>query len=935
MHASSAQPYSQPSSSQPPSMVTSSARPLQLDQWANTKAPLTSSQRASVNRLAEWLHRNSSDFKQQQRQQQSTQPTTSQQAVSENTTAIEDGRETTLKTVDSKNGQPSTSSSEPIALPDAGAPLVSAQSFLAWYTQLSDSVTSSTQTSHLKALQRISDTTSTADNLLAQLEACQVNVSELRAGTAFVQDSSRGIREQAQALLDSQNHLDTLAEDVASRLSFFTLLPYATNMLSSPDSTIVYSQTFLELMDQLEMALLFLQQEPARSYRDAALYRMRYSQCVTRAATLAKMAVVRDIKSEAERTAERVKQLESNRNVTDAKTSFITPTSDVKGKARELSDDNMDDQQPALANDTAAALFGDEAHQVTKLRPLIFELQKRASNTTASTTPSASTAAEFESLLQECRTAWYQYRRPLLSRILLQRITEIEIQAASSQGSNGALHSIVQLARGGTDLLRSVLQSEFELYQQFFGRDTAIDSTTAEATTQDKEMDAGLSTYLSELSETVTARLRPKLSKEEDLLVLAQTSSAIADAVHSTNSGESTWTRSLLPLLNETQNRLIARAQTIISTDITHFTPSEEDGELDYPERIQRYKSSSANALSSPAGAGAGAGAGKQHRRGKSGAGLLDAALSASHAASSSKAQQEKVQLFSLPPALNSTYYAPVGYMLELLYHLQARVPASAFRKVAMAAVDACLISVGKGSLALMKRKRGQSLEREDGWLFELRHLEILREAVMSAELVLKQDADTNDARLQGSLDVGSGKGSLVDLSSLVTAINSLWTNTGRLLYPSSSSTTMNTTNSIDPSHQLDMNPCTTAITTKLQTLINELSTLWFNTIVLPLRVYIDQSSAEASVLKWKSTYDAFDTCIESVIPEKAEKVGLWIEDQEVQRMLVREVTEKVMELYGQFVDLKPEGLEGGEIVVDAKVMQERVMEAWGKVLGL
>ncbi len=39
---------------------------------ANNKAPLTSSQRASVNRLAEWLHRNSSDYKAQQREQQHT-----------------------------------------------------------------------------------------------------------------------------------------------------------------------------------------------------------------------------------------------------------------------------------------------------------------------------------------------------------------------------------------------------------------------------------------------------------------------------------------------------------------------------------------------------------------------------------------------------------------------------------------------------------------------------------------------------------------------------------------------------------------------------------------------------------------------------------------------------------------------------------------------
>ena len=914
-------------------MATSSPRPLQLDQWANTKAPLTSSQRASVNRLAEWLHRNSSDFKQQhQQQQQSTQ------SISNGTTASAESNTLNLdsteagETADSSKVQPSTSASHSISLPEAGAPLVSAQSFLAWYTQLSDSVTSSTQTSHLQALERISDTTSSADTLLAQLEACQVNVSELRAGTAFVQDSSRGIREQAQALLDSQNHLDTLAEDVASRLSFFTLLPYATSMLSSPDSSIVYSQAFLELMDQLEMALLFLHQEPARSYRDAALYRMRYSQCVTRAATLAKMAVVRDIKSEAERTAERVKQLESHQGATDGKPADATSIRDVKGKARQVSDTTTETATAsALPSDIDEALFADAAHQVTKLRPLIFELQKRATNTASSSTPNASTAAEYESLLQECRTAWFQFRRPLLSRVLLQRITDLEAQAASAQGNNGASHPIVHVARTGTHLLRHVLQREYDLYSQFFGGATAAGETATDAEKHSNELDAGLGTYLAELAETVTARLRPKLAKEEDLVVLAQTSSAIADAVHTSTSGDAAWTRSLVPLLNETQNRLVARAQAIISTDINHFTPSEEDGELDFPERIRHYKSAASNQLASPAAA-----AGKQHRRGKSGAGLLDAALSASHAASSSKAQQEKVQLFTLPAALSSTYYAPVGYMLELLYHLQARVPATAFRRVAVAAVDACLASIAKGAQALAKRKKGESLEREDAWLFELRQLEILREAVVSAELVLKQAHDQNvdaaAAGLNGSTaEVGSSASSLVDLSSLVTAINSLWTNTGRLLYPT---TTTATAASTDAPSQLDMAPTSAAITTRLHAVLDELANHWSSSVVLPLRVYVDQSGTEAAGAKWLSSYEAFQTCVESVVPEKAAKVALWIEDQEVQRLLVRGVTDRAMQVYGRFVEVKP-----AEIEVRAEMQsgptEERLAEAWKQVLGL
>ncbi|SJX65834.1 related to conserved oligomeric Golgi complex component 3 [Sporisorium reilianum f. sp. reilianum] len=933
------------SSSQPPSMASSTARPLQLDHWANDKAPITSSQRASVNRLAEWLHRNSSDFKQQQQRQ----PPPSSQPVVEHAGKDDAANESAVDDAAVTNSVELTSikTSDSIALPDAGAPLASAQSFLAWYTQLSDSVTSSTQTSHRQALQRISDTTNTADQLLAQLEACQVNVSELRAGTAFVQDSSRGIREQAQSLLDSQTHLDTLAEEVASRLSFFTLLPYATNMLSSPDSTIVYSQSFLELMDQLDMALLFLQQEPAKSYRDAALYRMRYAQCVTRAATLAKMAVVRDLKSEAERVTDRVKQLESSRSTSDTNASAATPAPGSKGKARELSDSEATSVDgSALDQNAADALFGDAAQQVTKLRPLIFELQKHASNTTASSTSTASAAAaEFDSLLQECKAAWFQYRRPLLSRILLQRITEIESQASNAQSQSQGRHPIVQLARAATGLTRSVLQKEHDLYQQFFSVNASDGVSSDLASSQNREPDTALSAYLAELADTFTARLRPKLSKQEDLSVLAQTASVIADAVHASvgpNEGQPLWTHSLLSVLKEAQSRLVARAQSIVSTDIAQFSASESDGDLAFPERIRTYKAASRGAdaeqLAPSAAASAAVGAKAQHRRAKSGAGLLDAALSASHAASSSKAQQEKVQLFTLPPALLSTYYTPVGYTLELLYHLQALVPAAAFRRVAIAAVDACLTSVGKGASELVKRKTGDSLEREDAWLFELRQLEILREVVVSAELVLKQAHDqqavgngatATSGEDQGHNDdaahVGAGTtASLVNLSSLVTAINSLWTNTGRLLYPSAVAT------NTDPATQLDMQPSSSHVSSRLQALIEQIATHWSDSLILPLRVYIDQSGAEASAAKFSSTYQALETCIESIIPEKADKVMLWVEDPEVHRLIVKGVTDKVGQVYERFVDMKPEG--SGEVDTVGG-MTDRVQAEWMKVL--
>ncbi len=643
-------PSMAPSGSQAPTMLSSTARPLQLDQWANTKAPLTSSQRASVNRLAEWLHRNSSDFRPQHEKENPPPSNLDGHANPDATNkAIASDGEASNGTVK----HTSAKSSDAILLPEKGAPLASAQDFLAWYTQLSDSITSSTQTSIVKPYSAFRTpppplTTSwhSSKHVRSTCPSCAPVLPLCRI-------SSRGIREQAQSLLDSHTHLDTLAEEIASRLSFFTLLPYATNMLSSPDSSIVYSQSFLELMDQLDMALLFLQQEPAKSYRDAALYRMRYSQCVTRAATLAKMAVVRDFRAESERTVDRLKGLDSSRKSSDAGSKGVAEsTADAKGKARELTDSAANGStESALTKDAIDVLFGGAEHQVAKLRPLIFELQKRASNTAESSTPTASTAAEFESQLQECRVAWFQYRRPLLSRVLLQRIVEVEIRTSSQQSSLESLHPLVQYARSGTDLVRSILQKEHDLYQQFFGTDASGVDAVDDVPSQQRETDAALASYLAEIADTFTARLRPKLFKEENLVVLAQTSAAISDTVYADgreglgNEACKQSSMKLSPVLSrehKSSSRLTLPICRKRGTSETSTFPNAST----YKASLLSLGAEQNSASATPTAAAAPTKG--QHRRGKSGAGLLDAALPTAHAASSSsKAQQEKVELFT------------------------------------------------------------------------------------------------------------------------------------------------------------------------------------------------------------------------------------------------------------------------------------------------
>ncbi len=218
---------------------------------------------------------------------------------------------------------------------------------------------------------------------------------------------------------------------------------------------------------------------------------------------------------------------------------------------------------------------------------------------------------------------------------------------------------------------------------------------------------------------------------------------------------------------------------------------------------------------------------------------------------------------------------------------------------------------------------------------------------MVSAELVLKQAHDQAAAQAgansgeglaaETGAEMGSERASLVDLSSLVNAINSLWTNTGRLLYPSSSSAAPTNAAPSQASADgstatpLDMHPSSTAVSARLETLIDQLSTLWSNATILPLRVYVDRPSSDETGTKFTSTYEAFETCIESIIPEKAAKVVLWIEDLEVQRLIVSGVTEKVIAMYERFYQAKPEGKDA-QLVEDVR---ERVRGEWRKGLEL
>ena len=881
-----------------------SAQPLQLDQWSNSKAPLTTHQRASVNRLADWLHRNSQEYKVAAALEPPAQPRAGKplqddsaslgkgqgQGQGEDQQECEREQESEQHSLlapaeSSSSTGPVQSTNLDVSLPEQSAPLSSAQDFLGWFTQLSSSITSAAQSSHQRALSDISYSTERANSLLQQLESCQINVSELRAGSAFVHDSSTGLREQAESLLDSQLQLESLSQQVSSRLSFFTLYPYAISLLSSPDSLVVYSQEFLNPLDQLDMALLFLQQPPASEYKDAALYRMRYAQCVTRGATLAKLAVCKDFKTAGDQLVADFKQIHD----TFSKGSSFTGR---KGKAKQ-DEQGISDSHYAFFADFSLIRF--RTTIASRLRPLIHELERRAYPPADAKSPKGQNsptlvqrtgnAAEFESLLEECKAAYFNARRPLITKLFSSLLSNIESDA---DGQTKEKEPLQNLAVRGYPAVILFVQKELDLYHEYFHA-VPTSPTSADAKEEPLGSDPTVKTYLQGLIDLLHQRLRTRVLKEARVGSLAAVCTELIGASPGkTQIDRPAYIASLIrPIIQEVQLRLIARAQAFLSSNVNGFTPKEELGHLDFPENILAAKAGRQDIKSPGQSLDVDISGTQQHRRGKSGAGLLDAALDLSASSSSTEQSLASVRLFSLSEGHRKTYYQPVASLVELLAQLQGLLPPLAFRELSNEGIEACRRSVEKGSDFLLKRKKG-GITNEDVFLFLIRQFEMLREVVVSVDLALKQsdgthlDAPTGDRHNQAGTTKESAAGSIVDLSALVGAINSLWSSTGRLLIPSASQ---------QPSTDAADGNITNALDNQLRTTINMLAQLWSDTIALPLRVFLDALSRNTPTPdNTQSTFDAFHTCTEQVAEEKSAKIATWIEDDEVRKGLVESV---------------------------------------------
>ncbi|PWN38875.1 hypothetical protein IE81DRAFT_369517 [Ceraceosorus guamensis] len=934
---------------------------VQLDKWSRELAPLSDGARSSVNTLADWINKSLDGHKQDA--SAASAPRQSREDVQQD--ARMDISERTPRpsspAQDTATAQPEPRTQDSLARPSLPtAPISDAPAFLSWYNAQQSHIASSSSSHHQDTIRALGEARERADETLSQLEAARIHVAELRAGAKFVQEGSEGLREEAESMAEKMDHLSTLSDELALRLSYFAILPSSTTFLSSPSLSLVLSPDFLYTLDRLDVGLQFLRAHP--DYHDAAVYKMRFEHCVVRAGQLIRLHVTSTFKSVVGETLVKLKEWERSRW--------------SKAGEKETQDQNalMDLADPVL-HTLLYDRFNEEAQQ---MKPLLLELEKRSApsapaaasldvsnherdkqppmdenalladyaakakvestegDAAALQEDSASAAVfsapEFDAMLMECRTAYFEARQTLLSGIVGSCVARIEAAAqtlASATASTSRAHAslLPPLVRQGLAFLAPVCESERSLYGRFFATQTAAEAT-----------------FLSTLCGPLHDRVCSRVQRENNVAIVSQVCVALlepADRLEHT----ALLSPLIRPMLKDAQAQLSMRARTLsLGPEIANFKPSADD--LDYPTKL-------------------GGAAAAAHRRAQSsigGAGLLEAAAEAEAARSRgaseasrdskmglARAQQEgnaattSVRLFASPaPSVVRTWYTPVSRTLTMLSLLHIALPTKLFCELAMIAVDACRHALlhgaermGSDGNSMMPGRIGAT-GRMDPPLFLLRHFLLLREMVASAELSTSAQGQGQPDRMAVALGDGNAlqhSSSVIDFALLTSVVNALWATTSALLDPrgllrgvasvdeepalNRTRTPRSPSGPVDPAQSEALTRLEDAIKSASAQLVDVIS----SSVCLPVRVFMDQARrpkvavpaspttkpSKMSADKIKGAKEAFDTCARTTLSEVKLALAAYIEEERVIDSLVEPILTRIVQTYQAFVDVVQE----------------------------
>lgn len=308
-----------------------------------------------------------------------------------------------------------------------------------------------------------------------------------------------------------------------------------------------------------------------------------------------------------------------------------------------------------------------------KLRPIIANIETRADK-----------SPEYSNLLLECENYYLQARRTIAPHW-----ASSEIKAIAQERPEPT-----SLVKAGVYFLLQLCLDEFQLYTAFFSRPG--DS---------------FKSYIDELCTSLYDIVRPLVIHMQHLETLSELCTVLRNEVQEqilmNPTALDVLQRLCQQLLQDTEERLVFRANLYLQSDILHYNPS--PGDLAYPEKLEVMAKITESLSSEPEERGL-------HRVGSQSSLVSERSMTC-----------EEVKSINRPGPvdLQGLWYPPVRRTLVCLSRLYRCVEKPIFQGVSQEAVSMCIQSVASAAAKISAAK-----SPIDGELFQIKHLLILREQI-------------------------------------------------------------------------------------------------------------------------------------------------------------------------------------------------------------
>ncbi|WFD42720.1 Golgi transport complex subunit 3 [Malassezia psittaci] len=728
-------------------------------------------------------------------------------------------------------------------------------------------------------IQTVENMVGKLDELLQLVEAAQTDLGQLQDALSFVEGHARDFLAKANTMLTDQHQVDVLREEVALRLSYFSVLPQATALASMSTSNVLDEPAFLDTLKRLELALQFMNTH--KNYIDAHLYQMRLAHCVVR---ILEMIRTQFTKQGALRTEAAIAQLQEANQTRDYSSDTGRLTLDSSLITEALFDSFRADQQ--------------------KLRPYFAQIESMGP-TVKIASPAA--ASELEKEFEECRKTLVRWRKVLSGEFLQMYLSDHSLRI-----NNDKQYDLKTAVLDASMLAQGLAFREVFFYHKYF---------RISQSKNDSECNAALVDLLYAFGADFGKFIAPFLPKDAQLADLIDmtdcvrqgTKIAKADIVSAEDMAEGfdtaqyytiavSWSE---PVLNELGSRIVSSAQSVITRDIIQFTPSHED--LMYPaclydNREELFEEQRALVHSTKSKV-------LQHTKRNSviGVGLLESLVSKDPADTS---------MFSRPSeSVFASWYKPIRTALDLLATLHTRIPLTFLVELGMRIIQSAQDAVAHGASLLLQGKFGSEdggVGAVDGYLFELRHLFVLRELYYSVEIAYRGTKDGDHHRnipydTRPSSSPGQAFGvRMPDVSLVLDTIHSVWGST-RLLSrsePQSSSSTQGSkeTNQATPSV---MHSTYTQLQARIEETKEKVIGLAASTFALPLQIFVAQTEKEnvqtIAPTKALAAWSTFQQGLEVNSVNLQEKLPMYISDEATIQEVVDGTVAKIIATFNVY----------------------------------